>query len=109
MPVLVDECPFSPLQAVPEQYRNLQLTSTPCVNDSINSNFASTSCGMRNKKRVIRDEEHDKKIGLEPKERNSWAVMYIDDLSIGEVHDMDTAVSLFSQRKEERESEEKEK
>ena len=101
-PTLSPSIPQSPLQAIPEQYRRTNLTSTPCLSDSINANFATISGGTRNKKNVIRDIALDDTVGLEPRLRADWAVMYIDDLSIGEVHDMNTSVSLFSQRKEER-------
>ena len=41
-------------------------------------------------------------LGLESEDRKTWTAMYIDDLTVGEVLDLEIAVSTFSQRKEER-------
>ena len=77
---------MSPLpSAVPEEYRGTACTSTPCLNDSLNKNIFRSAQGTRNKKNVIREEVHERSIGILGEERNKWSLMYIDDLTIGEI------------------------
>ena len=51
---------------------------------------------------IIRDTNLEKSMGLVGEERRTWTSMYVDDLSIGEVHDQDTAIRTISEQKEER-------
>ena len=55
---------------------------------------------MFNKKNCLRDEELEKSMGRISRETKDWAVMYIDDLSVGEVLDLDIATVLYSQQVE---------
>ena len=92
----------SPLTAVPERHKREIISSTPCLSQQINKNFSEERVGMRNKINIVRDEELEETLGLEAEDRKDWALMYIDDLSIGEVHDLDIAVHHISQEVEQK-------
>ena len=85
----------SPLCAIPSPYRRNNMISTPCLNTNINKNFSSIRHGMHNKLNTIRDFSFDTTLGVPSKIDDNWAVMYIDDLSIGEVIDQNTAISCL--------------
>ena len=94
--------PLSPMAAIPDRHRRQNMTSTPCLNDTININFRSKRHGMFNKMNCIRDDIFDESLGLDAEERNEWAIMYIDDLSVGEVLDLGIATSTYTQKKEQK-------
>ena len=93
----------SPMSAVPYVHRRVDICSTPCLNSTININFSNERHSMHNKKNCIRDDNFNDTLGLPAKDKNIWTTMYIDDLSVGEVLDLDTAVSTFSQSIQKRE------
>ena len=88
--------------AIPEEHRRSDLSSTPCLNSELNSNLFNASQGTRNKINVIRDTVHDKSIGLPSRDRGVWTLMYVDDLNIGEVQDISTAICHYTTEKEQK-------
>ena len=50
---------------------------------------------MYDKRNVIRDVSFNTTLGIESREFEEWITMYIDDLSVGEVLDLNTAMTHF--------------
>ena len=88
--------------AVPEQYLNPNISSSTCLNDEMNRNFLYQCQGMRNKQGIIRDSILEESLHIPGRTLPNWSIMYVDDLSIGEVNDIKTASITISERKENR-------
>ena len=93
--------PNSPENAIPPEYARAAF-STPNLNEEINSNFFKTTSGTRNKRNIIRDSILEDSYNIQGRQLNSWSLMYVDDLNVGEVHALETAQRHFTQKKEEK-------
>ena len=58
--------------------------------------------GTKNKKNVIRDNYPEISFEIEGRDRNKWSQMHMDDLTIGEVHDMASSKRHITEKKEQR-------
>ena len=89
----------NPESAIPDEYNHERLNSTG-LNCEINRNFYECSSGTRNKRNILRDTVIEDSFNIVGRDLNTWSLMYIDDLNIGEVHAQETAVRHYTQNKE---------
>ena len=54
----------SPLAALPAEHRRQDITSTPCLNETINRNFSVLNCGITNKLNCISEDSFETTMGL---------------------------------------------
>ena len=56
---------------------------------------------MRNKLHILRDTIFEDTFGVEGRDLNTWSLMYVDDLNIGEVNALECAQRHITEEKEE--------